>query len=125
MYRHFKTDLGFQSSIMVPFLEAFQACFVGLIVDTKLCAIHSKRVTIMSKGGSKPSEEDEVESSDASAAVVADASELSPSVLNTEEGLEEKAQDAENGWNGPNCGALSLFKSANRRISMCICQEKK
>ena len=44
-----KTDLRFQSSAMLALQEASEAYLVGLFEDTNLCAIHGKRVTIMSK----------------------------------------------------------------------------
>ena len=45
----FKTDLCFQSSTVMALQEASEAYLVGLFEDTKLCAIHAKRVTIMPK----------------------------------------------------------------------------
>ncbi|MFS7968294.1 putative transcription factor Hap3/NF-YB family [Helianthus anomalus] len=45
----FKTDLRFQSSAVGALQEATEAYLVGLFEDTNLCAIHAKRVTIMSK----------------------------------------------------------------------------
>ncbi|XP_068115953.1 histone H3-like [Hyperolius riggenbachi] len=45
----FKTDLCFQSSAVMALQEASEAYLVGLFEDTNLCAIHAKRVTIMSK----------------------------------------------------------------------------
>jgi histone H3 len=59
----FKTDLRFQSSAVLALQEAAEAYLVGLfegklfsllqpscyIIDTNLCAIHAKRVTIMPK----------------------------------------------------------------------------
>ncbi|KAH0546877.1 hypothetical protein KQX54_015734 [Cotesia glomerata] len=45
----FKTDLRFQSSAVMALQEASEAYLVGLFEDTNLCAIHSKRVTIMPK----------------------------------------------------------------------------
>nr|CAB3487020.1 unnamed protein product [Digitaria exilis] len=45
----FKTDLRFQSSAVAALQEAAEAYLVGLFEDTNLCAIHAKRVTIMSK----------------------------------------------------------------------------
>jgi hypothetical protein len=44
----FKTDLRFQSSAVMALQEASEAYLVGLFEDTNLCAIHAKRVTIMS-----------------------------------------------------------------------------
>ncbi|XP_055296766.1 uncharacterized protein LOC129565677 [Sitodiplosis mosellana] len=43
------TDLRFQSSAVLALQEASEAYLVGLFEDTNLCAIHSKRVTIMPK----------------------------------------------------------------------------
>ncbi|MEE6469346.1 hypothetical protein FKM82_008589 [Ascaphus truei] len=45
----FKTDLHFQSSVAMALQEASEAYLVGLFEDTKLCAIHAKRATIMPK----------------------------------------------------------------------------
>ena len=45
----FKTDLCFQSSTVMALQLASEAYLVGLFEDTKLCAIHAKRVTIMPK----------------------------------------------------------------------------
>ena len=45
----FKTDLRFQGSAMLALQEATEAYIVGLMEDTNICAIHSKRVTIMPK----------------------------------------------------------------------------
>ena len=45
----FKTDLRFQSSSAMVFQEATEAYLISLFVDTNLCAIHAKRVTIMPK----------------------------------------------------------------------------
>merc|ERR1712080_499804 len=45
----FKTDLRFQSSVVMALQEASEAYLVGLFEDTNLCAIHAKRVTIMPK----------------------------------------------------------------------------
>ena len=44
-----KTDLRFQSAAIGALQEAAEAYLVGLFEDTNLCAIHSKRVTIMPK----------------------------------------------------------------------------
>jgi histone H3 len=41
--------LRFQSSAIAALQEAAEAYLVGLFEDTNLCAIHAKRVTIMSK----------------------------------------------------------------------------
>ncbi|CAB1332324.1 unnamed protein product [Coregonus sp. 'balchen'] len=43
----FKTDLCFQSSAVMALQEASKAYLVGLFEDTKLCAIHAKRVHIV------------------------------------------------------------------------------
>ena len=45
----FKTDLRFQSAVILCLQEAAEAYLVGLFEDTNLCAIHAKRVTIMPK----------------------------------------------------------------------------
>ena len=45
----FKTDLRFQSSVVMAIQEACEAYLVGLFEDTNICAIHAKRVTIMPK----------------------------------------------------------------------------
>jgi len=52
--QEFKTDLRFQGSAVLALQEAAEAYLVGLFEDTNLCAIHAKRVTIMSKGASAP-----------------------------------------------------------------------
>ena len=41
--------IRFQSSAMLALQEAAEAYLVGLFHDTKLAAIHAKRVTIMPK----------------------------------------------------------------------------
>ncbi|TVT99867.1 hypothetical protein EJB05_54738, partial [Eragrostis curvula] len=43
------TDLRFQSHAVLALQEAAEAYLVGLFEDTNLCAVHAKRVTIMSK----------------------------------------------------------------------------
>ena len=43
----FKTDLRFQSAVILCLQEAAEAYLIGLFKDTNLCAIHAKRVTIM------------------------------------------------------------------------------
>ena len=43
----FKTELHVQSAAIGALQEASEACLVGLLEDTNLCAIHAKRVTIM------------------------------------------------------------------------------
>ncbi|XP_020852858.1 histone H3.3A-like [Phascolarctos cinereus] len=45
----FKTDLRFQSAAIGALQEASEAYLVGLFEDTNLCAIRTKRVTIMPK----------------------------------------------------------------------------
>ena len=45
----FKTDLRFQGSAMLALQEGVEAYIIGLLDDSNLCAIHSKRVTIMPK----------------------------------------------------------------------------
>ena len=45
----FKTDLRFQSVAFGVLQEAAEYYLVGLFKDTNLCAIHTKRVTIMPK----------------------------------------------------------------------------
>ena len=45
----FKAELRFQSSAVLALQEAAEAYLVGLFEDVNLCAIHAKRVTIMSK----------------------------------------------------------------------------
>ena len=40
-------DLRFQSAAVLALQEASEAYLVGLFEDTNLCALHSKRVTIM------------------------------------------------------------------------------
>lgn len=42
-----KTDLRFQSTAIAALQEAAEAYLVSLFEDVNLCAIHSKRVTIM------------------------------------------------------------------------------
>ncbi|GLU20526.1 hypothetical protein SLE2022_367200 [Rubroshorea leprosula] len=45
----FKTDLRFQSNAVAALQEVAKAYLVSLFKDTNLCAIHTKRVTIMPK----------------------------------------------------------------------------
>ena len=45
----YKTDLRFQSAVVLCLQEAAEAYLVGLFEDTNLCTIHAKRVTIMPK----------------------------------------------------------------------------
>ena len=44
-----KTDLRFQSAAILCLQEATEAYLVGLLEDANLCAIHTRRVTIMPK----------------------------------------------------------------------------
>ena len=44
-----KQELRFQSQAVLALQEAAEAYLVALFEDTNLCAIHAKRVTIMSK----------------------------------------------------------------------------
>ena len=44
-----KLDLRMQSTALLAFQEAVEACLVGLFNDTNECALHAKRVTIMPK----------------------------------------------------------------------------
>ena len=43
----FKMDLRFQAAAILCLQEAAEAYLVGLFEDTNLCAIHTKRVTIL------------------------------------------------------------------------------
>ncbi len=45
----FKTDLRWQGSALMALQEAMESHLVQLFEDCQLCAIHAKRVTIMSK----------------------------------------------------------------------------
>jgi histone H3 len=45
----FKTDLRFQGSAILALQEGAEAYIIGLLDDSNLCAIHSKRITIMPK----------------------------------------------------------------------------
>ena len=45
----FKTDLRFQSAVILCLQEAVEAYLVKLFDDANLCAIHARRVTIMPK----------------------------------------------------------------------------
>ena len=45
----FKAELRFQSSAVLALQEAAEAYLVGLFEDVNLCAIHAKRVTIMTR----------------------------------------------------------------------------
>ncbi|XP_048496747.1 histone H3.3-like [Beta vulgaris subsp. vulgaris] len=47
--QNFRNDLRFQSHAVLATQGAAEAYLVGLFEDTNLCAIHAKRVTIMSK----------------------------------------------------------------------------
>jgi histone H3 len=42
-------DFRFQSTAVLALQEASEAYLIGLFEDTNLCAIHTKRVTIMPK----------------------------------------------------------------------------
>jgi histone H3/H4 len=46
---YLQTDLRFQSHAVLALQEAAEAYLVALFEDTNLCAVHAKRVTIMSK----------------------------------------------------------------------------
>ena len=41
--------LQFQSGAILALQESAEACLVGLLEDSNLCAIHAKKVTIMPK----------------------------------------------------------------------------
>ena len=45
----YKYDLRWQASAMLAMQEAAEAYMVGLLEDANLCAIHTKRVTVMPK----------------------------------------------------------------------------
>ena len=45
----FKQELRFQSSAVLALQEAAEAYLVSLFEDTNLCAIHARRVTIMTR----------------------------------------------------------------------------
>ncbi len=47
--QEYKSDLRFQSSAVAALQEAAESYLVGLFEDTNLCAIHARRVTIMTK----------------------------------------------------------------------------
>lgn len=47
--QEFKQEVRFQSTAVLALQESAEAYLVALFEDTNLCAIHSKRVTIMSK----------------------------------------------------------------------------
>ena len=47
--QEFKNDLRFQASAILALQEAAESYLVGLFEDANLCAIHAKRVTVMSK----------------------------------------------------------------------------
>ena len=47
--QEYKADMRFQSTALQAVQEASEAYLVGLFEDTNLCAIHAKRVTIMTK----------------------------------------------------------------------------
>ena len=45
----YKSDLRFQTQAILALQEACEAYLVNLFEDTNLCAIHARRVTIMTK----------------------------------------------------------------------------
>lgn len=45
----YKNDLRFQSTAILALQEAAEAYITGLFEDANLCAIHAKRITIMTK----------------------------------------------------------------------------
>ena len=45
----YKSDLRFQTQAILALQEACEAYLINLFEDTNLCAIHAKRVTIMTK----------------------------------------------------------------------------
>lgn len=45
----FKQEVRFQSNAILALQESAEAYLVSLFEDTNLCAIHARRVTIMSK----------------------------------------------------------------------------
>lgn len=45
----YKQEIRFQSQAILALQEAAEAYLVSLFEDTNLCAIHAKRVTIMTK----------------------------------------------------------------------------
>ena len=47
--QEFKQDLRFQSMAVMALQEASESYLVSLFEDTNLCAVHARRVTIMSK----------------------------------------------------------------------------
>ena len=47
--QEFKQEVRFQSQAVLALQEAAEAYLVSLFEDTNLCAIHAKRVTIMTK----------------------------------------------------------------------------
>eukprot|EP00804_Cyclotella_cryptica_P023301 CCRYP_000463-RA/>CCRYP_000463-RA protein AED:0.28 eAED:0.12 QI:0/-1/0/1/-1/0/1/0/81 len=47
-YPHFTAE-RFQATSLLAFQESVEAFSVGLLEDTNLCAIHTRRVTIMPK----------------------------------------------------------------------------
>lgn len=50
--QNFKTDLRFQSMAITALQEASEAYLVGLLSDSQLCSIHSKRATVVLAGTS-------------------------------------------------------------------------
>ena len=49
----YKSDLRFQTQAILALQEACEAYLVNLFEDTNLCAIHARRVTIMTKDKKK------------------------------------------------------------------------
>jgi len=47
--QEWKQEVRFQSQAVLALQESAEAYLVSLFEDTNLCAIHAKRVTIMSK----------------------------------------------------------------------------
>eukprot|EP00826_Nyctotherus_ovalis_P036551 TRINITY_DN3251_c0_g1_i5.p2 TRINITY_DN3251_c0_g1~~TRINITY_DN3251_c0_g1_i5.p2 ORF type:complete len:137 (-),score=31.53 TRINITY_DN3251_c0_g1_i5:213-623(-) len=47
--REYKTGLRFQSGTVAALQEAAEAYVVGLFEDANLCAVHTRRVTVMPK----------------------------------------------------------------------------
>jgi histone H3 len=45
---NYKADVRFQSAAIAALQEAAEAYLVGLFEDVNLCALHGRRVTIMS-----------------------------------------------------------------------------
>ncbi|ESN90973.1 hypothetical protein HELRODRAFT_104295 [Helobdella robusta] len=47
--QEYRTELRFQSAAIGALQEAAEAYLIGMFEDTNLCAIHAKRVTIMTR----------------------------------------------------------------------------